>query len=269
MIYTLIKCWHIKASAFDLDVISSASPTLQLLKKSILKNGYRAFYTDERKLIANSDWYKDFLMGEKVFFYIDGSGMYRLVNIDLSENELYFEKDNLPAGYKPWIFYSWQSDHNSSRSHIKDALVEIIKHINDTRNPKLILELVEATRPEDGVKDIPSAIKEKIDKCLFSFFDITNVSTVNRSSEQKKQSTKSYPNANVVFELSYALHRKRIDQIVFVKKKRNDFDEDLVPFDFEHYKRLDYDKPAILKEELKTIIINAFERFNFISNNLI
>lgn len=270
MKFVLIKCWHIKTSAFDLDVISSSQPDIQLIKKNILKSGYRAFCTDEKTIIQNSEWYKSFLLGEIVRFYIDGSGVYRLANIDLSESELYFEKDNMPAGYKPWIFYSWQSDYNSSRSNIKDALKEIVDHINKNLNPKVEIELVEATREEDGVKDILQAIKEKIDRCLFAVFDITNVAIVDKEGGEVvkgKQEAKQYPNANVVFELSYALSRKRFDQMAFVKKERDELKPDKAPFDFEHYKILSYDKPAKMKSDLKTIIVEAFNRFNIISAN--
>jgi hypothetical protein len=69
---------------------------------------------------------------------IDGSGLYRLINIDLSDNEMYFEKSNLQIGYKPWIFYSWQGDYNTSRSHIKDENNAVTKAYP---NPNVIFEL--------------------------------------------------------------------------------------------------------------------------------
>jgi len=109
----LTKCWYVQTAVYDLDVLAKDAPDLRLLKKSILKLGYRAFFVNDRSEIEDSEWYRDYLLGEKSLFYIEGSGVYRLANIDLTDNELYFEKDNLPTGFKPWIFYSWQSDYKT------------------------------------------------------------------------------------------------------------------------------------------------------------
>ena len=200
-------------------------------------------------------------MGIKALFYIDGSGIYKLANIDLTENEFYFEKDNLPVGYKPDIFYSWQSDFNQSRNHIRDGINHVINEINDNRNPKKPLEMVESTRPEDGAEDILIAIKKNIDFSLISIFDITNVASI----PQDNENTKYYPNANVVFELSYALQRKRSDQIIIVKKNRDDFPNNEVPFDFRQNRRLEYGQPAQMRTNLRQIILEQLERIGFIS----
>ena len=239
-------------------LIQTESPPLKIFKKSILKTGYRAFASEERAEIERHSWYRDFLLGDEIRFYIDGTGFYRLVNCDLADNELYFERLNLPVGHKPWIFYSWQSDHNPSRTHIRDAFNAAIQHINENLNPRQPLELVEATRPEDGADDIVKAIKTNLDKRLFAVFDITSVAQVPGESE------KCYPNANVVFELSYAMARKKPDQVLLVKKKRADFLPDKVPFDFEHLKRADYEQPAKLKKAVSEILQSYLQRLNYI-----
>jgi hypothetical protein len=48
------------------------------------------------------------------------------------------------------------------------------------------------------------AIKTNIDRSLMAIFDVTNVSRVDAAD----LASKCYPNANVVFELGYALSRK-------------------------------------------------------------
>ena len=270
--YTPIKCWNLMDLVTDPELITANEPTINLIKKSILKFGYRAFAVEQRSVMERQPWYSKFLLGEEVRFYIDGSGVYRLVNCDLTENELYFERLNVPLGHKPWVFYSWQSDYNTSRSNIREALDEAVKHINETLSPRQTLEVIESTRPEDGAKDIVDAIRDNLNKCMFAVFDITNIAPVGEpkvgSGESKaKGSPKSYPNPNVVFELSYSLAQKRPNQIVLVKRERkNDFNDDRVPFDFEHHKRVNYDTPAKLKETLKQILINYLCSVNYIKS---
>lgn len=263
MKFNPIKCWLISSKIIDLEVVKSKPCEFKILKKSILKTGFRGFIIEEFG-IQSSKWYNDFLIGNKVNFYLDGSGVYRLSNIDLSENEIYLERLNIPIGYKPWIFFSWQSDYNPSRSHIKAALSEAIKEINKTKSPKAIIELVESTRAEDGAKDIVEAIKDNIDKALIIVSDITNVSGVLDNDGFVKQGDKTYPNANVVFETSYALLRKESNQIVLVKRKREELSNDETPFDFSKNRRLEYSTGLGLKESLKSVIESILEQINYI-----
>lgn len=262
-----IKCWRIKSLGYDIDAIIKEKHDLELVRKSILKNAYRAFFLNEKEEIETTGWYKNHLVGEKNKFYIDGSGIYKLANIDLTEKELYFEKDNLFFGYKPWIFYSWQSDYVISKNYINQALSEIIDSINSNHKPKRRLELVESTRLEDGAKDIVSAIKQNIDKSLITIFDITSVAEVIKNKGEDSQLfTKYYPNANVVFEFSYALQRKGEHQIILVKQKRDDLDNDLVPFDFQQHRYYLYKEASDLKQRLTLVISNTLEKMGFIYN---
>lgn len=169
------------------------------------------------------------------------------------------------VGYRPWLFHSWQSDYAISRNHINESLREIINVINSSRKPRKLLELVESTRLEDGAKDIVNAIKQNIDKSLVAVFDITNVAKVIHSNGEEKQiPTKYYPNANVVFELSYALQRKSEGQIIIIKQKRNDLDNDLVPFDFQQHKYYLYEQSSDLQQQLTYTIANTLEKMGFI-----
>ena len=277
MKFTPINCWIIQTEVFDINTLKERLHDIQIIKKSILKNGYRAFFIEDKEKVEQSAWYKDFLLTNEIRIYIDGSGVYKIANIDLSDNEIYFERLNVPVGYKPWIFYSWQSDYNSSRSNIQDALAEIVDEINKTRNPRQPLELVLSTRSEDGAFNIVDSIKKNIDQSLLIIADITNVSQVkkleNIDNEQDvvEVKIKCYPNANVVFELSYAFIRKNSSQIILAKKKRTDFKNtdgsvsDEVPFDFAQNLNLPYDKPSVLKDKLREIIVKYLQRITFIS----
>jgi hypothetical protein len=257
---TRVKCWYVGDSIYDFAQVATQPQTLDLIKKSILKTAYRAYCLTDRLLIEKSSWYQLYLMSDSVIFYIEGSGLYKLANVDLVENEFYFEKSNQPAGYQPWIFYSWQSDYNSSRGHIREGIDQAITTLNN-RNPKSPLIVIESTRPEDGAGNIVDAIKLNIDRSLMAVFDITNVSKVAVESKESK----AYPNANVVFELGYALSRKRADQILMAKKSRTtDLGNDATPFDFAQNRRIDYDRPANLRTAISGTIIEYFERIGFL-----
>jgi hypothetical protein len=260
MTITKVKCWFVPDAIYDINQVEAQAPTLELIKKSILKTGYRAFGLNDRPQIEKSEWYSSYLLNDKVFFYIEGSGIYKLVNLDLIENEFYFEKSNLPAGYRPWIFYSWQSDHNPSRTHIREGIDAAIEAIN-ARNPKAEIEIVESTRPEDGAENIVDAIRNNIDRSLFCVFDVTNVSSI----DAQDPNSKSYPNANVVFELGYSLSKKNMNQVVIVKKARTgDFANDHPPFDFAQNRRVEYTQAANGRNRVRDIIVQYFEQIDFI-----
>ena len=155
----------------------------------------------------------------------------------------------MPSGYKPWIFYSWQSDYNPSRSHIKEGIEEAVVEIN-SRSPRYEIEIVESTRVSDGSANIVESIQKNIDRSLYCVFDITNVCNSGSESESK-----SYPNSNVSFELGYAQNRKKDDQVLLVKRDRSDdFSNDSTPFDFDQRRREEYTAPARLKANIKTIL---------------
>ncbi|MCX5968199.1 MAG: nucleotide-binding protein [Cyanobacteria bacterium] len=257
---TRVKCWFVGDSIYDVAQVEAQPHTLDLVKKSILKAGYRAYCLTDRAAIESSAWYQLHLISGVVIFYIEGSGLYKLANIDLVESEFYFEKSNLPARYRPWIFYSWQSDYNPSRGHIREGINSAVDIIN-SRNPKSQVIAVESTRPEDGAGNIVEAIKANIDRSLMAIFDITNVSRV----DANEQAGKCYPNANVVFELGYALSRKRADQVLMIKKSRSaELGNDSTPFDFAQNRRIDYDRPATLKQQISDAVVEYFERIGFL-----
>jgi hypothetical protein len=108
---------------------------------------------------------------------------------------------------------------------------------------------------------------------MFAVFDITNIAPVfsinntgtAEASNKAKEDLKCYPNANVVFELSYALARKRPDQILLVKRNRaDDFLYDRVPFDFEHNRRIEYTDSSKITKTLRNILVDYFRRVNYI-----
>jgi len=196
--------------------------------------------------------------------------VYRLANCDLTENERYFERLNVPIGQQPWIFYSWQSDHNPSRSKIGKALRDAVDRINELHAPRRPLEVVEATRDADGSADIVDAIRRNIDLCMFAMFDITNVSAVAGTDSDWKEeggasASKAHPNANVVFEMSYAMARKSADLVLLLKQNRKDtFGSDEVPFDFAQRRHMVVGAPKKLGEDIESTLLKYLQRRNFV-----
>ena len=94
-----------------------------------------------------------------------------------------------------------------------------------------------------------------------TIFDITNVSRV----VANEQVGKCYPNTNVVFELGYALSRKKADQVLIIKKIRSaELGNDSTPFDFAQNRRIDYDRPSNLRQQISDAVIEYFERIGFL-----
>lgn len=86
------------------------------------------------------------------------------------------------------IFYSWQSDDETSKKLLDNA----IKIIKDKRKDFIITE---ATKDESGSPNISNKIIEKIEEADVFIGDISIIGTIEK---------KYYPNSNVLYELGYA-----------------------------------------------------------------
>ena len=60
--------------------------------------------------------------------------------------------------------------------------------------------------------------------------------------------------ANVVFKMSYALQRKRKDQVILVKRKRDDIQMDEVPFDFSKNRHIQYQSQGQAKKQIGELL---------------
>lgn len=65
MNYTKVKCWQVKTAVCDFDRISTQEPELQLVKKTINKNGDRAYCLNDREEIEQKQWYRNYLEGDR------------------------------------------------------------------------------------------------------------------------------------------------------------------------------------------------------------
>lgn len=258
MKYNPIKCWIVNDEIFESEVVTNSQPDFQILKKSILKRGFRGFLIDSRETIEKSQWYKDFLIGQDVKINLDGSGVYQVVNLDLSENEIYFERLNIPIGYQPWVFYCWQSDLPEVNSMIQKTLQKVIEDINKTRNPNRPLELKNAPdMTVAGAGNIVEKLKSDINQSLIFVADLTNTSIV--TNEEKKTKEKWHPNSNVVFEMSYALVKKMKEQVILLKKVRDEDSENLTPFDLYQNRAHFFTSEEELEKKLSAAMIKTLE----------
>ncbi len=98
------------------------------------------------------------------------------------------------------IFYAWQSDRPGkvNRHLIRTAAADACDRITqDQSNPWRVL-LDSDTQGVAGMCDIPNTILEKIQKCDIFLADLTLVGSA------AGDTSKLFPNPNVVFELGYA-----------------------------------------------------------------
>ncbi len=260
MKYNPIKCWIVEDRVFDMQVVTQNQFDFQILKKSILKRGFRGFVINDA--LEEQNWYREFLLGMEVRVYIEGSGVYQIVNIDLSENEIYFERLNIPIGYMPWVFYSWQSDDNEVRLEIENVLEEVIEDINKTRNPRQPLELRNSMEVKGGSHNIVTELKKEIDRSLLVIADVTNIAQVIDLNGEVKE--KWHPNSNVMFEMSYAFIKKTHDQVIVVKKTRPNQHENHSPFDTRQNRTVFYSELDELKENLMQAVSLSLEQIGYI-----
>jgi len=262
MKFNPIKCWKISSRIIDQEVETQRPEDFTLLKKSILKRGYRGYVVNDRAFIEDQEWYQDFLLGNEVLVYIDGSGVYKVANIDLSENEVYFERTDIPVGYRPWIFFSWQSDWPEVRTEMEEVLQEIIVYLNENRSPRLPLELKNSSEIVGGAPNIVTNLKKEIDRSLVFIADLTNVANV--ISPEAKAKPKWHPNSNVVFEMAYALTRKLKEQVILVKKDRPEKSENITPFDVYQNRTHFYSDREELKTSLLAAVTSSLEMIGYI-----
>lgn len=112
------------------------------------------------------------------------------------------------------FFYSWQNDlpGKQHRYFLEKAIIAAIKNLNDE---DIIFEFEKDTRGNVGSPDIIDTILQKIDNCSIFICDL---------------SAEHVPNANVLFELGYAVNRLGWNRIICLYDRKAISPEDM-PFD--------------------------------------
>jgi hypothetical protein len=230
---------------------------LRLSKNSLLKSGLRADFLNDINEVKETDWFEHYLEGEKIEFYIEGSGGYSISNIDIISREIYFTKEQVLSLLEPIIFLSTQNEYPSSSENITDILTQIIEDFNSESRVPLQLEI--SQRFSDKPTRLGSILQSKIRKSLLFLADVTAIAKI----EQENPTLISSP--QVCLELGYALSNKKSGQILLINQQRNNFVGDF-PFDLPEHQLLRFKEELELTETLPKLIKILLKRFNLFSN---
>jgi hypothetical protein len=250
-----LKAWYLDKYE-PLAALEKRPYDLRLSKNSLLKSGLRADFLEERETVKESAWFRRYLDGEVVEFYIEGSGGYAISNIDLSSHEMYFTKQEVMAHLEPTIFLCCQTEYGASSEALRDALTTTIAQLN--QRSRITLTLEESPRSSEGPLRLNSRTMRKIRRSLLTIADTTPIACTAGETAQL------IPSPTVCLEIGYALHSKRTEQILLARMERSDLSGQL-PFDLPTYQQLEFQDPDRLVEMMPNILEPMLQRFSLFS----
>lgn len=247
-----LKAWYLEhyEPARDLE---KRPHDLRLSKNSLLKSALRADFLDDSDQVRQAEWFQRYLDGDRVEFYIEGSGGYAIANIDLISHEIYFTKQEVMAHLEPTLFFCYQSEFTQSAELLQTELEAVVAQLN--RRSRLSLSLELSHRLSDGPARLNSNLCRKIRKSLLFIADGTPITQVGSAP------TLLVPSPNVCVETGYALQAKPADQIMLVQMERPDLPGQF-PFDLPGQNRLSFKAKADLHKLLPLAIEKHLARFN-------
>lgn len=251
-----LKAWYLQHYE-PIKELEKRPHDLRLSKNSLLKSGLRADFLDDSQDVKNSVWFKRYLEGDTVEFYIEGSGGYAISNIDLISQEIYFTKLEVMAQLKPIIFLSVQSEYNASSDAVRNTLSKTLETFN--QRSRLPLTLEESRRPAGEPMRLSSTQMRKIRKSLLFVADGTPIARI-----EGEKTPLLIPSPNVCVEIGYALTAKRTEQMLLVQMEREDF-PGRFPFDLPNYQQLSFQQPEELQRTLPSVLENLLQRYNLLS----
>ena len=77
-----LRAWYIRDYE-PITELEKRPPDIRLSKKSLLKSGLRADFLEDADQVRTATWFKQYLEGDSIEFYIEGSGGYSVANVDL------------------------------------------------------------------------------------------------------------------------------------------------------------------------------------------
>ncbi|PHJ57417.1 hypothetical protein VF14_24835 [Nostoc linckia z18] len=247
-----LRAWYLQDYE-PIPELEKRPPDIRLSKKSLLRSALRADFLEESDEIKKSIWFGRYLEGEDIEFYIEGSGGYRVANIDLISHEIYFTKQALLAQLDPTIFFSYQTEYAAASDVLREELRKSLETLN--LRSRLPLTLVESSRPSDATLRINRTMMRKIRKSLLFIADTTPITTID-----VKESVQLIPSPNVCIEIGYAIQSKRSEQILLAQMQRPNF-EGQVPFDLPIQQILQFQDIKQLNKILTRTIENQLARF--------
>jgi len=247
-----LKAWYLPEYE-PIKELEKRPHDLRLSKNSLLKSGLRADFLDDSDDVRYSTWFQQYLAGETVEFYIEGSGGYAIANIDLRSHEIYFSKQDVMAHLEPTVFLCYQTTYAVSSDLLRDELQGIIETLN--ARSRLPLTLKESHRLSDGPVRLTSTLMQAIRKSLVFIADGTAIAQIAGTPAQL------IPNPNVCVEVGYALQCKRTEQILLAQMERSEMPGQF-PFDLPSQNRLIFKDQTQLHKLLPSLIRTQLQRFN-------
>jgi hypothetical protein len=249
-----LKAWYLS----DYEPISQLEKRphdLRLAKNSLLKSALRADFLEDIAEVKQAEWFQRYLEGDRVEFYVEGSGTYAIANIDLISHEIYFAKHDSLANLDPTIFLSYQSEYDASSDLLREEIEAFVTKFN--QKSRLPLSLVESHRLNQGPVQINSSLMRQIRRSLLFVADATPILGIKSTPPQL------VPSPKVCVEAGYALHSKRPEQIILAQMERSDLPGQF-PFDTPTRNRLIFTKKAELHKEMPQLLQDRLQRFNLL-----
>ncbi len=247
-----LKAWYLEEYE-PIQEIERRPYDLRLSKNSLLKSALRADFLDDSEDVKRSPWFQRYLEGERVEFYIEGSGGYAISNIDLISHEIYFTKQEVMAHLEPIIFFAYQTEYSESGDLLRDELQAFLEKFN--RRSRVPITLEESHRLSDGPVRLSSTLMRKIRKSLLFIADGTPIWHFDGTP------MRLIPEPAVCVEVGYALQCKRHEQLLLTQMERPDLPGQF-PFDIPSQNRLLFRTKADLHKGLPQVIEARLKPFN-------
>jgi hypothetical protein len=253
-----LRAWYL-ADYEPLEQLEQRPHDLRLSKSSLLKTALRADFLDEAATVQQSLWFQRYLQGEGVEFYIEGSGGYRIANIDLISHEIYFVKQEIMAHLEPTLFFCSQTEFSDSSDQLRWALQAWLAEFNP--KSRLELTLVESHRLSNGPIRLHSTLAGKLRRSLVFIADVSPVAYL------ETQPPVLIPSPQVAVEVGYALHAKRQEQILLAQMERAQWPGQF-PLDLPSSQRLSFTDETELPQALASLLLSALAPFKLFQNTI-
>ena len=249
-----LKAWYVPEYE-PVRSLTARPHDLRLAKNSLLKAALRADFLDEVSVVKDSLWFQKYMAGEKIEFYIEGSGSYSIANIDLISQEIYFSKQDSLVNLEPYIFLSYQTQQPESSQLIQEALTTVLADLNGQSRLKLSLE--QSHRPTAAPLKLNSALLAKLKRSLLFVADVSAIA------ELATEPPLVIPSPHVCVEVGYALQVKRLEQILLIDMTNG---ASLFPFDLDIQHRLSATGYSELVEKCCQQIMTRLEPFQILKS---
>lgn len=251
-----LKAWYLQKYE-PIKELEKRPHDLRLSKNSLLKSGLRADFLEDSEEVKKSAWFQQYLEGEAVEFYIEGSGGYVISNIDLISHEIYFTKQAVMALLEPTIFLSYQTEYAAASETLREGLQTALDKLN--QRSRLTLTLVESHRSDDSPVRLSRTMMRNLRKSLLFIADSTPVTSI-----VGKENNRLIPSPNVCVEIGYAIEHKRSEQILLAQMQRPDL-QGQFPFDLPTIQSLQFKNGEELNKILVQVMKTQLLRFSLFS----